>query len=421
MQGADFMKCINLIDAFDTEIEVLEINDESMIYAQDRKNEMMDVCHIGRYDFGSGEKQQLAVLDYTRLYESFQTYSQSEEYFYAMNVLQDYRLRLRRISKKTWSPEGELVIEALGEILSIFILNEQYLLIVDEVKKTDEFLEMYRMKDDGSAYMNLCYLYDCYSKKRYPVTDQRLHGLTETVKVCEGMYPQLVIGVGGTLYTADLGAFIRSVTEKMPLFLKEIYTPDDRSTVHFFENDNHDIAFRVRMTDADGHCTQEILARYDTETEETEVMRQYPVREDGTYFYDSWNYHVYYEADYDMTVMAHADADHENADHENADHENADHENADHENAARPLKHITCVTDDSRSFDYDSRFGEFSGIYRDDLFLTTFYKEVMMKEYEFHEYVAVHHNGEKAAPYTAEGRFAVWKDRVILLRTFLAL
>ena len=96
------MDCINLIEAFDREIEVLELQEDAMIYAIDQKNEMMDVCRIERYDFSSGEKQTLCVLDYARIYESFQTYHQSAAYFYVINVLQDYHLRLRRFNKKTW-------------------------------------------------------------------------------------------------------------------------------------------------------------------------------------------------------------------------------------------------------------------------------------------------------------------------------
>lgn len=405
------MKCINLINTFDREIEVLEMTDKSMVYAIDQKNEVMDACYIGKYDFESGENHQLILLDYTRLYESFQTYKQNEDYFYAINVLQDYRLRLRRINKKTWSLEGELTVDALGEILSIYIIDEQYLLIVDEVKKTDEFLKMFKLKDNDSEYINLCYLYDCYSYQRYPMTDDRLQSFIDTVIIYDDV---MVIAVhergdmedeayryknehqksDSAVYKIDRQAFITSVTEKMPLFLEEIYASDEHSAVRFFENDNDDIVCRIRDFDAD---TEQLLL-YDVDTEQQKVVFEYPYSGNGTYFYDLWNYHVYYEEDYSVEDMAEEDA-----------------------QEAESIKHVTCVTDSKRSFNYSDRYGEFSGIYRDDVFVTTFYKEIMMKEYEYHEYVAVHESGDEEEPLSCEGRFAAYKDKVVLLKTFLAL
>ena len=407
------MKCINLIDAFDTETEVLEIDDTSMVYAIDCKNEVMDMCRIERCHFESGEKETLAVLDYTRLYESFQTYGQSKDYFYAVNVLQDYRLRLRRINKKTWAPEGELVIEALGEILNLYLIDEQYLLVIDEVEKTDELMHLYSMNDDGGNYLNLCYLYDIYTKKRYPVTDKRLHGLLETVKVCGNDENCIVFAVSrgidmddelraakcvngqdgpsSAVYKADKKAFIRAVTQRTPLFLEEICISDRFSAVRFYENDNDEIVYRLRNCES---RTEQIVL-HDINTGKNRIIRQYPYEEGGLYFYDSWNYHVYYEPDYDIEDMTESEITYD--------------------------KQVICVTDSGRSFCYNSRFGEFSGIYRDQTLITTFYKEVMVKEYEYHEYVAVHDMSDDAVPVVCEGRFAAYRDTIVLLKTFLAL
>lgn len=403
------MNYINLIDSFDREIEVLEITDTSMIYAIDQKNEVMDVCHIGRYDFESGEKERLAILDYTRLYESFQTYGQSKDYFYAMNVLQDYRLRLRRINKTTWTPEGELIVDALGEILNLFIIDDQYLLIVDEVKKTDEFLEMYHIEDTDAEYINVCYLYDCFSKKRYPVTDQRLQGYLESVKVYDAYDAYLVIAVHhgedmdeekasaqesasgplSAVYYIERKAFTDAITGHRPLFLEEVCVSDASCAVRYFDNDNGDIVYRLRDFTAN---TEKIIA-YDIESEESEEIRSYPV-EEGRYFYDSWDYQVYHVQDEDESWLMSDEV---------------------------CEKQVQCVTDPSRNFTYSSTFGEFSGLCRQDLFLTTFYKEVMVKEYEYHEYVAVHDLKQRNCPEVFEGRFVTYKDKIILLKTFLAL
>lgn len=404
------MNYINLIDSFDREIEVLEINDTSLIYAIDQKNEVMDVCHIGRYDFESGEKEQLAILDYTRLYESFQTYGQSKDYFYAMNVLQDYKLRLRRINKRTWSPEGELIVEALGEILNLFIIDEQYLLVVDEVKKTEEFLDMYHLHDDGSEYINICYLYDCFSKKRYPVTDPRLHGYFETVKIMEAYDTYVVFslhhgedmneerasaqsdtaGPLSAVYYIERQALIDAITGHRPLFLEEICVSDEQTAVRYYENDHQNIVYRQRNFE---DMTEQIVS-FDLETEASEVIRSYSITDSGRYFYDAYDYHVYYTDEENESWLT---------------------------DDEQTTKFVSCLTDPSRSFSFSGVYGEFSGICRQNLFLSTFYKEVMIKEYEYHEYVAIHDNTKQSGTEVFEGRFAAYKDKIILLKTFLAL
>lgn len=96
------MKVENLIHVFDREIEVLEIKEDCMIYAIDRKDDTKNRCVIERYTFEDKKITSLLSLDYTRLYEAFQTYGQNPAFFYAVNVLDDYRVRLRRVDKKSW-------------------------------------------------------------------------------------------------------------------------------------------------------------------------------------------------------------------------------------------------------------------------------------------------------------------------------
>ncbi len=407
--GSHKMRCINLIDMFDREIEVLEVTDTAMIYAIDQKNEVMDACRIGRYDFETGINHSLMLLEYTRIYESFQTYRQMRDFFYAVNVLQDYRLRLRRINKTTWAPEGEILIEALGEILNIFIIDARYLLIVDEVKKTDEFLDMFNIEEDEGEYINVCYLYDCHSGQRYPLTDRRLHGMIDLVRV---RTDTVVIAVhrssdlddesrvcqdargapASAVYRMDKGAFVRALTERMPLFLEDVCVADDHSGVRFLENDNDEIVCVVRDF-RDG--TEKIVLCGDSGGTRR-VIRQYPYTANGTYFYDPWNYHVYVERDFAVEDMADAGKTHVE-------------------------KRVDCLTDPGRSFCYDSRYGEFAGISRGGIFVTTFYREVMAKEDEYHEYVAVHEPEDGDVPLTREGRFVAWRDKLILLKSFLAL
>ena len=107
------MALINLTDVFDREIEILEIKAESMVYAIDRKDETKNKCVLERYDFNEGKITPLIELDYTRLYESFQTYGQNRDFFYAVNVLDDYRVRLRKIDKRTWKIGEDVLLKPL--------------------------------------------------------------------------------------------------------------------------------------------------------------------------------------------------------------------------------------------------------------------------------------------------------------------
>ena len=117
------MERVDLLDAFSREIEVLELTDDTMIYAIDQKNEIKDVCSIEKMDLKSRQVERLISLDYTRLWESFRTYSQMPDFFYAVNVLQDYRLRLRKIDKRTWENTTDFLINPEGEIINIYSLN----------------------------------------------------------------------------------------------------------------------------------------------------------------------------------------------------------------------------------------------------------------------------------------------------------
>ena len=401
------MDCINLIDAFDREIEVLEIQDDSMIYAIDQKNEMMDMCRIERYDFSSGEKTTLCVLDYARIYESFQTYHQSAEYFYVMNVLQDYHLRLRRFNKKTWEAEGELVIEALGEILGLYILNEQYLLVVDEVVKSPEYIKTWCMSDCDDNYMNLCYVYDCYNKKRYPVTDSRMHRLIDslTVRYTDGepwMYMILaseedveaeLAGKGESgLYAARVNTFIESVTSHHPLYLDCICESAAGQAVRSFENNRGDIVWHLY----DGAAGTDTVKRLDADGV-PETLYTYTIAADAVYHYDAETYDVYCEPDVPEMMT---DEMTETADAE--------------------ISEVFCLSNPEKSFTYNLRYGVFTGMSRGQLYLTSFYKKVLVKDdYEYHECIAVH-DRDTGEVKVYEARYSVWKDKLVLLRTFLA-
>ena len=119
------------------EIEVLEIKEDCMVYAIDRKDDTKNRCVIERYTFEDKKITSLLSLDYTRLYEAFQTYGQNPAFFYAVNVLDDYRVRLRRIDKNSWEIKEDILLNAEGEVLSLYILDENHLLVTDEAEANE--------------------------------------------------------------------------------------------------------------------------------------------------------------------------------------------------------------------------------------------------------------------------------------------
>ena len=167
------MNYMNLINAFDREIEVLEVAEDAMIYAIDRKDDSKNRCDIERMDFKNKTAEPLIRLDYTRIYESFQTYRQHPDFFYAVNVLSDYRVRLRRVDKKQWQIHEDVLLDAEGEVLSLYILDERCLLVTDEVVKDDDYIKVYGEPESDGRYMTLCYVYDIQTGEKYPVTDRR--------------------------------------------------------------------------------------------------------------------------------------------------------------------------------------------------------------------------------------------------------
>lgn len=412
------MECIDLTNVFDREIEVLEIQKDSMIYAIDQKNEVMDVCRIGRYDFDTQVSEDLCVLDYARLYESFATYPQREDFFYAVNVLADYRLRLRRINKKTWDFEGEMVVDALGEILNIHILDERYLLIVDEVESSSTYAKEWHMrhKYTDEPYMELVYVYDSFEKKRYPVLDERMHRTIEWLSVRKSGSQNIIYMIltdtkdslretasyaPGGLYSIELGMFISSVTEHRPLYLESICEGDQKHSVTYFENDRDDAAWQV--TDCDTH--ESAIYRLNMADGGICRMAEFSVLndEDSMVYYDGRTYDAYSEKG-DPAALA----------------DGVDSENHDGMTVSR-LSHVECLTDEAKSFDYDTAYGAFSGFCRDNLFITTFYKKVKIKDDEVYtECTALHHR-DTGAVETFEGSFFAREDKLILLRSFLYL
>lgn len=394
------MQRIDLRDAFSREIEVLELNDDYMIYALDQKNEIKDICCIERMDFNSRKTQRLLALDYTRLWESFRTYGQMPDFFYAVNVLADYRLRLRKINKKTWEICSDLLIRPEGEIINIYSLNEDYLIITDEVKADEEIIEKYGLKNNGHRYINIRYLYEINTARKYPIRDSHFDSLTEDIPVCmihgepsviyetfyreesmengEGMSEIGVVSVDGLIaHIKDDGLagfkVIAHAKEADFDYVRRLKVSDDTVIYRRRRLDTSLEEIVEKKMEHDGSCTENVLATY-------------CVPDQGEIFYDLTGMNVYWCP----------------------------------EEEDAPVKTIRCLNAPEVQLSYDGKYGKFSALFKDELLVTVYYDEIFVKEYEYHEYVALHDLKSKHVE-TVAGRMEKTEGSLVLLRSFLAL
>ncbi len=391
---------VDLLSAFDREIEVLELTDDYMIYALDQKNEMKDLCSIERMDFSDRQIRRLISLDYTRLWESFRTYGQLPEFFYAVNVLQDYRVRLRRIDKQTWENDTDFLIQPEGEIINIYSLNEDYMVITDEVKADPAVYEKYNLRDEGRRYVNVRYLYEIKSGKKYPITDSHLDSLTEDMPVRKIKGEPVLIYEA--FYTDEAGEGSESLSELLTVpvdgFIAHVKSDgqagfkvlaaageDGFDYVRLMSAEDDRIVYRRRNINEQNEQLVALTAQ-DDGTFEREILCGYNVPDIGEIFYDAKSLGVYHCPD--------------------------------DEDAAQ--KTVYCLSRPGAALTYDGKYGTFSRLLKDELLVTTYYDEVFVKEYEYHEYAAIHDlkSGQVNA---IEGRTEAADHTLVLLRSFLAL
>ncbi|MBB5265037.1 hypothetical protein HNP82_002176 [Catenibacillus scindens] len=394
------MERVDLLDAFSREIEVLELTDDTMIYAIDQKNEIKDVCSIEKMDLKSRQVERLISLDYTRLWESFRTYSQMPDFFYAVNVLQDYRLRLRKIDKRTWENTTDFLINPEGEIINIYSLNEDYMIITDEVKGGPEVFETYGLKDCGKRYVNVRYLYEIATAKKYPIKDSHFDSLTEDIFVRPfGGHMSVIYeafykneerddknGESAILWV-PVRDFIDRVKAGLDAGFLTVAKAGDGGFdyVRIVEAGQDQVLFRRR--DRTRRWEEIIRCTLDFQrTPAYELLAGYEVPEGGRVIYDPGQRQVYWSLDQE-------------------------------DGESCP---VICLTDPGRSLDYDGQYGTFATMFGTDWLVTTYYDQVFVKEYEYHEYVAVHDLKNRTVE-TFAGRFEKGLNVLVLLRSFLAL
>lgn len=393
------MERIDLRDTFSREIEVLELNEDYMIYALDQKNEIKDLCSIERMELDSREVKRLVSLDYTRLWESFRTYGQMPGFFYAVNVLADYRLRLRKIDKKTWEISSDILIQPEGEIINIYSLNEDYLIITDEVKADKQILQKYGLKDEGRRYVNVRYLYELRTAKKYPIRDPHFDSLTEDIPV--RLMNQVPTVIYEAFYKEEAQEDSDSISEIAVACVDELIAhikddgfagfrrvaggTEDFDYIRLLEAKDDKLLYRRRQL-----CTgkEQIVEIYKDKdgNDMPHILAEYIVPEDGEIFYDIPALKVYWCPDGEEA----------------------------------PVKRILCLNGEGRELSYEGKYGGFLGLFNDELLVTAYYDEVFVKEYEYHEYVAIH-DLKSGKVDTVAGRMEQAGNLMVLLKSFLAL
>ena len=389
------VRMYNLVDIFDRELEILDVNDKTMIYALDQKSDSGNLCALGEYDFDSGEKKTLMVLEGTRLYESFRTYGAVKDYFYAVTVEDDYRLRLQEINVHDWEIRRTFRLVPEGEVLNIYPVHPDYLIVTDEVAATDEILMKFNDEDYAGRYYTLSYLYSLKTGEKWYLQDIFYHMDVmdvQTVMMDDGS-SQIIFMLQclnqrgereNKLWAVSLYHLMASLMEGIKPSFKQIEESDHGITMTRIQIPQKDYCYRL-VDDVSGRIEIcELKAEEGILRKKVLTCIQCP--EDGEIIYGPEGQEVY-------QVKTEADG-------------------------------KLCVTDLSnpeKNFTFDSEYGDFTGIYMDDLAVTAFYQPRMLKEdMVFKECVAVHHTDSKNVE-VYDGMIQKKGRKLLMLKSFLFL
>ncbi|MGN0203919.1 MAG: hypothetical protein ACI4BB_05225 [Coprococcus sp.] len=385
----------NLVDIFDRELEILDVDEEKMIYVLDQKSDRGNLCGIGQYDFNSGEIKTLTSLEGTRLYESFRTYGAMNDYFYAVTVESDYRLRLQEIDSHTWQIRQTCWLIPEGEVLNIYPIHPDYLIVTDEVAATDEILMKFDDEDYAGKYYTLTYLYNLKTGQKWYLHDVFYHMELIDVQAVPDknggsqLYFMLqCLNSSGEqenkLWSVSVYYFLASLVEGVKPSFKKIEDLGPDITMARIQLQGGEYGYRLMDHRAGKTDICELQAEDGIVRKNIRTSVSWP--EGGDIVYAPEGKGIYH-------VM---------------------------ETAGGNIR-VTDLLKPENSFEYDSKYGDFSGIYIDDMAVTVFYRTQMLKEdMVFKECAAVHHTDEGNAD-VYEGNVQIKNNQLMLLRSFLYL
>ncbi len=389
------VKIHNLIDRFNRELEILEVNDEGIICVLDQKSDKGNRCAIARYDFASGALTTLLELEGTRLYESFGTFGAVKDYFYAVTIGGDYKLRLQEIDRTSWKIRRTFYLVPEGEVLNLYPVNEDYLIVTDEVMATDELLEKFQDEDYEGKYYTLTYLYHLKTGEKWYLQPSFGHLEVVDVQSCPLSHGRHQVifqlqqsdrdgegkGELRAISDSDLTAALEK-SQEIP-FIK-IEDAADGHTINRMLSDAFIYRYRVHDNEKNQDTVYVLKPEDDSVVRECRAVIDLP--EDGEIVYgveDASVYHVVTDEDGRVRVDD--------------------------------------LINGKALFDYDSAYGDFTGICTKDLAVTSFYRSQMQKgDMVFKECVALHRFDDGSVE-VFDGRCRQQGSHLILLRSFLCL
>ena len=300
------------------------------------------------------------------------------------------------------SMENDLGEDALGAIKRQYkeVFEKRLKEISDEEAPLEkEVLEKFGLANEGRRYVNVRYLYEIHTGKKYPIKDRHFDSMTEDIPVrlmggvpmiiYEAFYknePDESMDGGSEILTVPVDEFIAHVKADGMAGLTRVTGAGDAGFdyVRLMETENDRIIFRRRKI-KEGHEELVQLTFSGDDGYVPEILKAYDIPQGGNIFYDLTEKKVYWFP----------------------------------EEEAQDKK-VLCLTEPSQVAAYDGKYGNFAGLFGDEWMITTYYDEVFMKEYEYHEYVAIH-NLKNGHVETVAGRFERTPGALVLLRSFLAL
>lgn len=389
------VKIHNLIDTFNREVEILEVNDEGVIYVIDQKSDKGNLCAIEQYAFADGVRNTLLTLEGTRLYESFRTYGVVKDYFYAVTIGSDYKLRLQEIDKTSWKIRQTFYLVPEGEVLNLYPINQEYLIVTDEVMATDEILMKFQDEDYDGKYYTLTYLYHLKTGEKWYLQDALCHFDVADVQTLpiSGEQHQVIFQLQqgnalnrrkDELWMVSDVELIAALREHRDIPFTKAEPSSDFHSITRIQSKEQVYLYRLHddVMNRDAiYClkkTEEGVSR--------ECLAVIDLPQDGEIIYDVEDETIYH-------VMT-------------------------DENGKIRVESLGNSED---SFAYDSAYGDFMGIYAGEVAVTNFYQSEMQKgDMVFKECVAIHHVNDGSVE-VFEGSCEKRGSHLILLRSFLCL
>ena len=364
------MKIHDLTATFEREAEILDASDDGIICAVDGRGEQGNICSLYHIPPQAGKTQKLLTLPGTRIYESFNTYKMCDRWFYAVSVDDQYRVTLKTIDKQDFSIRKISQILPEKEVLQIFPVDEDHLIVVEEgpvsyIWKLSTGRKYDLGKTFGGLYILDAHLWHAGSSEAF-LTIHFTDDKNETV---------VSAGAAALVDAAIQGQKVRMKNLAGPAAsIENGGTSSDGIWLHVTEKRN-DRSLKIYNFDCIGPEPVQ------------SVCRMITVPEKGTVVKSSIGGHVWQVCE-------------------------------DAENDVVSVKNLSGTAED---FDYPADDGDFNGCCFDGLALTTRYDTVMFRGEPLFSEVVVIRDLKNNAVRTFKGSYEVFLGHLVLKKSFLYL